>query len=632
MADVSDSEFLKRIVRAPWTPTYAELKTKASDLIMRNNDAIGLLPYLKEKNMSLWDQWNLDVFTESGWLDYFSSHKNIELGKRFKWPVPTVIDGVLYSSRNKGLTSLYQIKLYKIPGTIPYIFRHTSHGYDYLLSINVIQDSYIDVIRRRWGSVLDSIDFDMIGDLSDSEDELRKYVVKIGLDKVLADLLVSQASNLFAREIYAYEENFNLQVLTDAESGSQQVVAELEDASAPQEEVSDNLANQVLPLSNAPGTPSANLITLLSVVNKLAMRGYLPPNLRVQQYKVPNEVRAEDIEFIRDNSDPEGEVEEGIDPRSDYLDTLACLSSRGLIDELKRTGRKDFIKFFGEHVTSFMPYIRYGKTSFDPSLDHMAETWDFLESYQKQYNEKQDEKDYGDAVPSHPEFNKYDAKYGQEYVDPTNREEDIITSRIRDLVDEFHTSPVPPDAKIQITRSSIRWGEDWPGTVIHTTYMEEWAIANGKPSIKRMIEYFFELRRDYDLVSNLHPVIPFSHRITIHGVSFNSYDIVRLFHGTPIAGAAQHTDEYDPPWLSHSDVSVIKDFVEGRTLPYTYYMELSDEAHIHLSDEGTFIYMYSHKKEIDQFFILGERLVDYLARAKSPNKLSSKTKTLLSLF
>ena len=157
----------------------------------------------------------------------------------------------------------------------------------------------------------------------------------------------------------------------------------------------------------------------------------------------------------------------------------------------------------------------------------------------------------------------------------------------------------------------------------------------GLPSIKRMFQYRTDLASDYKEVDYLQAVDTHSQYIRIHGVLFRSSEIVRLFHGTPIASAASQASEYDPSWLSHRDVKLIADMISGRVMPYTYYTELSNEAHVHLSNKDTFFYLYSFDYMLDLGFMLGERMTDYLVRFKQSkhyDTLSNKTKTLLSLF
>ena len=130
--------------------------------------------------------------------------------------------------------------------------------------------------------------------------------------------------------------------------------------------------------------------------------------------------------------------------------------------------------------------------------------------------------------------------------------------------------------------------------------------------------------------------------IRIHGITFLADEIVRIFHNTPLASAvALGSNEYDPPWLTLTEVKSVRDMLCGMIMPYAFYMSLSLEAYINMSGDDTFLKIYeaiSRDGELDRWFILGMRMLEWLRLAwqeiidtKEPIITSNNMDAILSL-
>lgn len=128
----------------------------------------------------------------------------------------------------------------------------------------------------------------------------------------------------------------------------------------------------------------------------------------------------------------------------------------------------------------------------------------------------------------------------------------------------------------------------------------------------------------------------FPKRFSIHGFSFLSDEILRIFHNTPLASAIESgSSEYDPPWLTTKDTKLIQDLLSGRIMPRVFMDSLSNEAFTLMSGDNTFIYFYSSQDTywfVDKTFTLGERLVNYLPESRYADQLTSDLTPFVSLL
>lgn len=96
--------------------------------------------------------------------------------------------------------------------------------------------------------------------------------------------------------------------------------------------------------------------------------------------------------------------------------------------------------------------------------------------------------------------------------------------------------------------------------------------------------------------------------LIVHGTEFSS-DLHPVFYNTPLATAIEYgAAEYNPPWLSASDVALISDFLEGRVMPMLLYRELSQNAFNVLMTPRSFLDLYElipFRLAINDAFVLG---------------------------
>lgn len=111
-------------------------------------------------------------------------------------------------------------------------------------------------------------------------------------------------------------------------------------------------------------------------------------------------------------------------------------------------------------------------------------------------------------------------------------------------------------------------------------------------------------------------ITPSIDTISIHGVEFDAVEIADVFAQTPLATAVEYgTREYDPPYLSAQDVSVIQDFLDGLIMPYTFYTELSDTAFLSLSGKESLLDLYEWlpgREKMNYNWNLGSRPAEHL--------------------
>lgn len=627
MTEATDEQLTKRIVRAPWIA--APPQDNPSQLLRRNNEAINHM-YGK-------------YLFESGWIDYVSTYRNIDVGCAL-----TVIDGICYTVKCNGIESIEYIKFYKIPGTIPYLFRITDIGYDFLLPANITKERLGQIIYEEWGDLLK--DFDTSKVTSNAE-ETRRHIVESGISKILDNPLAQQAVELIKQGISRYGVRIDLEVLTDNDTGKQLVCGEVINEYYELHRVVEIAASHIFPDEWIAYTSKAYEI-LRHIVKGIDGLDRDDALMRVGQYRVNKEVNPNDIQFIWEGCLITGISTSNGLPPDDYLDTLSCLSSWGLMDELRKSGRKDFFKFFLEHITPAAPYVRYRISTYNDQ--NSGEIWDKLNRYQEIYNINLDSGHVEAMHSTH--INQYDSVYENHRAGrvKVNRELGVILTRIGILLAKWfqaHGQPVPEDLQSMRINLMDERRRDREFQAMGINFMvkikydkalqttlnaaDSWLASVGLPTLKVMMSHYNSLINYHD-PKCLQPVEPVSRYIKIHGITFKSDEIVRLLHNTPIATASQYANEYDPPWLSHRDVRLISDFLNGLVMPHVYYTEMSEEAHIHLSDVDTFFYLYHGVYQMNNTFVLGERFANYFPRYKPAFERgytrTNEEKTLFSLF
>ena len=624
---VPDKDFLKRVRRAPWVSSAANQEPSA--LLRRNRNAIA---FNQSRPSS---ETGFRKLYDTGWFDYLQTYQNLDMfSDGFAGSMPVVIDGVIYSCISNDMYSFYNVKFFKMYGTIPYLFRFTPRGYDYLLLFEKSFETLDVVMDRRYGNMLKAIKVTEDG---------KSLKISIDRKEITQNPLILNAVSLFRDRMHEYEALMELAVLTDNMTGRESVVAIPTTAYEDVRIVANSMSRQILPIPDDNGDMNYELLsTLFKDLPGTVTGSFFFPQRRVAQYSLP-EIQSEDVHLILHYFHEK--FPGGWDM---YLDIYACLSSRRLLRTLYESKRKDHLTFFVENMDSSTPYVRYSSSQLK-SNDGILHN---LEHYQSVYNGLSSPAINSVAGKGEPgiylssaDTNKEAATRPQR-IRRVDRELDIITRRIGMLVANSMSRQILPISEgyesighlwYRVKKDALRYGihrDDMTDINLLISF-EEWLTKNNLPNLGKMVENIDDIYEDYKEVEYLRPVEHANMYISIHGVSFKSEEIVRLFYNTPIAGAVQSGSlEYDPSWLSYKDVRLVADFLSGRVMPYTYYIEMSDEAHIHLSDRDTFFYL-SYNNELDSGFVLGERLVDYLGGLKQSDtyqKLSNKTKILLSLF
>lgn len=644
--EMVDDDLLSRIIDAPWMQPRQQ--QELSWILAANRIAIYMVSNVRDYTHPS-DDLSIEyvgVLRDSGWIDYLQAYQNVDFSStRDKYSL-IVIEGKVFCVINVGLHSVFDIKFFKLVGTMPFYFRYTPHGYQYLLSIDFSMEYMRDVIERKYKKIFDAIDYDKLEDMPALEQ--KEYMEKLGVtDALLKDPLVLQFNSLMGY-IDTYEVYFDFFVLTD-NTGAQTLAAypvystymalEYGDTDL----ISEKIANYAIGIYG--GSDTSRII--LSIINprlkEIIESGGKLAN-RVNQYSLPDAKPEEEKAVMKMTNDL---PKEG---RGEYTDMLMCLSSRGLLDKLKErveslglsiTGmdrdpygesrKKEYLKFFTEHLDINMPYARY-------SIGSMGSQLTVAEKYQTAYDIASYTRD--PFIPHDtPVFFARNFKHH-----PKDRLSYIIESRIGS---GYRALGLPDTGSYYFLRN--RAGEiigmGSGGVRYNIKDLDQSLFIRYMPTIRRMLDYEYRLQNDYEEILQLEPLKPFSKYISIHGVMFRSDEIMRLFYNTPIASAASLVSEYDPPFMSHYDVRVTSYLLNGLIMPYTYYNMLSWEAFVALSDEGTFLYLYPghHNSggiynthyDIDSAFTLGERMITYLSNFKKSGryeKLTRKTKTLLTLF
>lgn len=104
-------------------------------------------------------------------------------------------------------------------------------------------------------------------------------------------------------------------------------------------------------------------------------------------------------------------------------------------------------------------------------------------------------------------------------------------------------------------------------------------------------------------------VQPLHEYIVIHGVEFESMELARIFYNTPLALAVEYgTQEYNPPYLTVEDVTLMQDLLEGRIMAGIFYEEISNGAFNVLLTGRSFLDTYewpTFRRELNNIFVLG---------------------------
>lgn len=632
-----DTEFLARVIQAPWLPHQSQReRQRGSELLRRNASAmIQQLNTIGDSSIMVPEQFQF--MNDSGLLDYISTYQDLSFneGQEFTYSV-IVINGQVYYVLRKGVESMITVKFFKIPGTMPFVFRWTPEGYDFLLPANYSAELLSDVMRNKYEHVFSKVDSKMVYKSGDA----KSYVKSIGLDEVINDPLAKMAAELYNSGIASYEIIMNLYVVTDTVTGHQRVFALPKNEYGSINDTIYELCNQILPIESLQGDDSLAFYIMKFVAGVLDIkRGdgeLINSQRRVTQYSMP-EVKAGEGRIAWDIMDSETE-----DGRNyTYLDMLMCLSSKGILSNLVNSGRKDYLKFFTENLDASMPYARYGFDAFVPYYADPEVMLSGMDDYQEHYNmaveahTRVDEK-HGVGTFIEP----VDATYVPRNPERRDRLWEIVNKRIeavfREMGVDLSSNPVWVIEDF-LAGKRILVGSD---RSFSNVLPEE--TVRYIPVLERLIEYKKSIRvvgeGDPDI---LVPVEPISTHFTIHGVMFKSDEVVRLFHNTPIASAAAFTNEYDPPFMSHKDVRLAADLLSGRIMVYTYLLELSNEAFTALSDKDTFIFLSQFSTHyLDQVFVLGDRMVNNLPRVREIRNygitgsfsMDKQTRTLITMF
>lgn len=473
----------------------------------------------------IWTLQDLVFFTESGWLDYFISYKEMDLFDPNYTKSPLVKEGRCYIRFRGHLRSIFTDRFYSIPGSMD-----ATH------------------VESRVG-----LGYDMLWPAEDTVEPIKDYYRRTGNNSsVFTDHDKMEMVNACQCGI-----GFEIVVVTRGHSPPTLAIQPQDEFEHPELLVSRT--------TDALGIEEVRKIQ--SHWSKLDPM-MIDKGLKLSQYTLP-EMNAEETKIAEVMMHPlESGFERGYVSRSNFYfaaEAITALGSKGLLSKMIQQGRRDYYKFFAEHINE-MQYLRY-------PLDSL------------------------NAVNGLPPLKDYQRWY------------DIANSEYPGLV---KTGFSFDGWQSRTSMAKLVWGRAIPGLPMISI---PGATADYRltPLENNAGKYF-----------------------SIHGITFLSDEILRIFHNTPLASAISlGASEYDIQQLSYKDVKAMRDLLSGRIMPYTFVNDISESALRVLSDRDTFIYIYGTDQVagyINRGFILGRRLVDNLLDIKEKEDPSAIPKELIKLL
>lgn len=554
-------------------------------LISQNAIAIGQAfnpePVVKDDSFNYIDV-DIEFMERSGWLDYIRTYQNLD-------PFPytghglMVVDGVIYNRYIDPILSIYRAKLFSIPGMLPVKFMYSPDrkGYIYLYPMAKVEE-FGRYITRKYVDILHEVP-----PPADREGDIGPYTNVI--DEIIKDPIFQEAMGIID-SIHPFSIDSQLVAVTD-DSGTTKAYAFPNTMIVNPNWIIHDCLLEIATHIDSGITPEGvwqegyttsienYLLRLISARHPRELKEYVYPEIS------ESEARAIDT----------AEFSNGF-----TLEAIMALAVNGYnLDDLK--DKNPSLSIFGHFIANLsedMPYLRF------PITNYGYRVQDFPNSRLPHYQSDRTS-EFARRMVRDSRATPTDETFNWQQVPPGDRP------------DYSHMGPARRLARI----------------------LDEKELKEGKPRHDR----WHEDSRWYAMGAPMSATIltPLKHDlkyISIHGVTFLADEIVRIFHNTPLASAvALGSIEYDPPWLSINEVKNMRDLLSGMIMPYTFYLGLSLDAYINLSGNETFLQAYeslSRDGDLDKWFILGERMVDWLRIASEEIediKRSGNMETIFSL-
>lgn len=611
-----------RIIQAPWLPPV----NWQSPSVLLSNNLESITYMLEQLPGELWHRDNLNALTDSGWLDYLRSYNNLDSFPTDLFLRLVVINRVVYVKIWVGFISVYNIKFFQVPKTAPFLFAKSDLGYDYLLPVDITAEFISTAMHRRWGHLIEGLDPEAF---NWPREVRNSYFARHGVMKMKNDPVIKQISDMLnSRSLLNYGIRTRFYVftypnLTESVSalpgeyhntGIKVVRDALDDVFAKLEPYRDLLKDPIF-----------------SVIPD----SYLDTPSAVNQYTLPEASRDNvAIAHLIINS---GEINPHKYHMGDYYsEAVMALASRDLVNNKLRATRDDFMNVFVDNLSPTMPYLRYPIMFFGADWRSVEdeEKGPGLYGYQQQYESKSRSPPYRPAYVNSFDLTDGDVEkqLAEKPVERQDRANELFESRILPILSKFWNKKM---------RSAHYYGGD---EMYYDAVGGVGAYSSSKEQTEKKFPELAGIRIAYE-ASKQHltepeylspPIIPSFRYISIHGISFRTDDLVRIFNLTPLAGAVSlGSSEYNPEWLSYKDVRLVADLLTGRVMPYTFYTHLSQQAYIVMSGEFTFLYFYQNgsiSKYVDKAFVLGTPMIQYLQEFKQKQgSVSIEMEMFLSL-
>lgn len=326
---------------------------------------------------------------------------------------------------------------------------------------------------------------------------------------------------------------------------------------------------------------------------------------------------------------------QGLHPEGIETEIIMALASRGLLEDRPDLSMSRYMKLYVDNIREIGGYLRYPYAlirSIEAPLIN-------LNSYQSEYKLQSD---------SVGPLSKYALMLQSVNLNLANVGRATLSSfhpSILRRLDATYGHRINQILKgvIPGTQNFVRFDNNFKAIILATG--EEGNYRRRSDPVAKLPHQIAGIRdifREFEIgIDPYDIVLPEARkpRLSIHGVTFKTQDLLRILFNTPIVGAiAFGIDEYDPLWLSTRDVRLIQELLSGRLMIRTYITELSNDAFLHLSSRETLIHLYrvlgKNAVLLDRAFVLGEPLADQFSKLKENVKDDAVggLSTLLSVF
>jgi len=533
-----------------------------------------------------WSSSKYQYVVDSGLLDYFTTNKREgDMFKEWSHATPSIIDGKLYVRFTQGLGSLFTKKFEQIEhkAILKSVPSPKGHGYDVIIPITSRLEIFKKATQKIWDDLgIDLKEFDRPGMSRYKTNEYleRKVFPSFDEKQFMGDKLREiEPLTLYGYSLSIFLLDNDIKVLFSNYSDDY-----------------ENVVNETL-LDIIPDEIEENIPEI---------SGYIKDNIFPdwQQHPVRRELPQYTLQEIRDNVmlDRAGNAiasllkTRNINQDFHYLEAIMTLASIGLLED---TGKLDYFTQVAKHL-NVIPYLRYPINFFGY---HWPDVISRLQHYQADYTS-------------------------------------ILARRI------FEQHPVETSSVLHETLDdSNQYAVSYPRRV--------WSLTlNTSMEYKIAEKLRDDLVQDYKGVVELIPISPIdntvlslssgtgdkdaTNRVLIHGIEFRAKDIATVFHNTHLASAMQYASEYNPIWPNLQDVKLMRDMLQGRILPYTFYSQVSQESLRLMSAKDTLLWFSDDKtftEELNMQFSIGIPMTHILRELARKGKVKSKKlASFLTLF